>query len=107
MGVNRHFDKVPLRPLIREGIINAQHMRGTRGPGMHSYSRATYQGPSVMETHMYVHPPGNDDRSVWLNEQRLLVTHVPIDQHSFDLRFHGAEVRRHVRHPIGLEDTPG
>lgn len=68
-----------------EGHCYTQHMASNRMPGVRSYSRATYQGPAVMETHMYVHPTDQPDN--WSQQQRLLVAHTPIDQNSFHLRF--------------------
>ena len=45
------------------------------------YSEATYYGPAYMTTYMSGQMAGQR------MESRLLVTHVPIDTHSFDLRF--------------------
>jgi 3-ketosteroid 9alpha-monooxygenase subunit A len=71
---------------VAEGHRYTQFMRSDQSiPGMGNFSRATYQGPSIMETHMYLYPNGKPD--VRTNEQRLLVTHTPIDNTKFDLRF--------------------
>ncbi len=68
-----------------EGHCYTQRMRSGMGKGMGNVSRATYHGPSIMETHMW--GCNSEDPSIKINEQRLLVTHTPIDQNSFDLRF--------------------
>ena len=67
-----------------EGHTYTQHMGSDRG-GMRSISRATYHGPAIMETHMWVFSPEAPD--IRINEQRLLVAHTPIDHETFDLRF--------------------
>ncbi len=50
-------------------------------------SRATYYGPAIMTTHMA------SSKSGILLESRLLVSHVPVTQESFDLRF-GLMIKR-------------
>lgn len=83
-----------------EGHRYTQFMRSDRGTiDLGSFSRATYQGPSVMETHMYVYP--HSDPTLHSNEQRLLVMHTPIDQHSFDLRF-GVLVKKNPEMSEGI-----
>ena len=72
---------------IVEGHTYTQEM--TSGsvviPGLDMGSRATYHGPSYMETFMetWFEGLGNGEPQV----KRLLVTHVPIDEDSFELRF--------------------
>lgn len=51
------------------------------------YSEATYEGPAYMTTYMTGKVQGHDVAT------RLLVSHVPIDTESFDLRF-GVMVRK-------------
>jgi 3-ketosteroid 9alpha-monooxygenase subunit A len=92
-----HFGPVHHSPANRFVNIVDQHTytqqmwgTGVMDKTMELFSEARYEGPAYMTTYMW--NQGEMTGNV-KSEKRLLVTHVPIDHESFDLRF-GVMVKR-------------